>query len=84
MTIIEKKLIEIIQSEAANNNIILPKIISQENNIIDDLGFDSIAVLQLLLRIEDEFNIEIDDEYITPELFISLKKLSNFIEGVCN
>ena len=84
MTIIEKKLIEIIQSEAANNNIILPKIISQENNIIDDLGFDSIAVLQLLLRIEDEFNIEIDDEYITPELFISLKKLSNFSEGVCN
>ena len=38
--------------------------ITVETNIADDLGADSLDVVDLLMSIEDEFEIEIPDEEI--------------------
>lgn len=39
-----------------------PDTITLETSYIDDLDVDSIELVELIMRIEDEFNIEIEDE----------------------
>ncbi len=41
-----------------------PDIITMDTNIADDLGADSLDVVDMLMSIEDEFNVEIPDEKI--------------------
>ena len=41
-----------------------PDIITMDTNIADDLGADSLDVVDLLMSIEDEFDVEIPDEKI--------------------
>lgn len=35
--------------------------ILEDSHLIDDLGFDSITLVQLIIEIEEKFNIEMDD-----------------------
>jgi acyl carrier protein len=39
-----------------------PEEVTLEARFIDDLGADSLDVTELLMAIEEEFNIDIDDE----------------------
>lgn len=39
-----------------------PEEVTDDAKFIDDLGADSLDVTELLMQLEDEFNIEIDDE----------------------
>ena len=39
-----------------------PETISPQSNFIDDLGADSLDLVDLLMAFEDEFKIEIPDE----------------------
>ena len=41
-----------------------PDIITMDTNIADELGADSLDVVELLMSIEDEFDVEIPDEKI--------------------
>lgn len=36
--------------------------IGSENSIIDDLGADSLDIVELIMAIEEEFDLEISDE----------------------
>jgi len=45
----------------------------------DQLGLDSIAVLSVLVAVEDEFNIELSDE-TPPEALRSIGKLADHLE----
>ena len=38
--------------------------ITMDTNIADDLGADSLDVVDMLMSLEDEFNVEIPDEEI--------------------
>ena len=38
--------------------------ITMDSNIVDDLGADSLDVVDLIMSLEDEFNIEIPDEEV--------------------
>ena len=38
--------------------------ITPETNIVDDLGADSLDVVDMLMSLEDEFDVEIPDEEI--------------------
>lgn len=50
-----------------------------ETNLIADLGIDSIGVMELLTRVENQFQILIDDGDVSPALVDSLDTLSAYI-----
>ncbi len=39
-----------------------PASVTPETNLIDDLGADSLDVVELIMELEDEFDIKISDE----------------------
>ncbi len=39
-----------------------PESVTPETNLIDDLGADSLDVVELIMELEDEFGITISDE----------------------
>ena len=50
-----------------------------ETNLIAQLGIDSIGAMELLTRVENQFNILIDDADVSPALVDSLSTLSDYI-----
>jgi acyl carrier protein len=50
-----------------------------ETNLIADLGIDSIGVMELLTRVENQFKILIDDTDVSPDLVDSLNTLADYI-----
>lgn len=44
------------------------------------LGLDSVSTLMLVEALEDEFNIEVEDEELTPELFESVSALADYVK----
>lgn len=49
-----------------------------EMNLINN-GMDSIKVIQLLVLIEDSFDIEFDDEDLQMKYFISVKEITTLV-----
>jgi acyl carrier protein len=74
-----KQLIYLI-SEVMDNEKIAEKI-SPESDLINDIGMDSLTIINFILRVEDEFNIEIDfDEFDVTNLR-SLNTFQSYIEA---
>ncbi|WP_127529300.1 acyl carrier protein [Paenibacillus kobensis] len=48
--------------------------------LVDDLGIDSIQMLELLSDLEDAFGFELDVDDILPESFRSVQAVLNFVE----
>ena len=42
-----------------------PDIITMDTNIVDDLGADSLDVVELIMALEDEYGVMITDEQAT-------------------
>lgn len=63
--------------------ITVPTDIEKENvpeiNLIEKLNIDSILSLEILISVEDAFQITIDDEDLSPELVDSIITLSNYV-----
>ena len=53
--------------------------LTPESNIMEDLGADSLDVVDLLMTLEDEFDVEIPDEEI--ENIRTIGALVKYIEG---
>lgn len=45
------------------------------------LALDSAAIVRLIAALESEFDVEIDDEALRPELFQSVGTLSAYMSG---
>ena len=69
----EQKIIQLV-SEATK---IDPTKISQETSFIDDLNLDSLDIVELMMKMEDEFGIEIPEE--DAEKLKSIKDVVQFI-----
>ena len=54
----KKRIVEII----ANQLGIDPADVTPQANVVDDLGADSLDVVELIMALEEEFNLEIPDE----------------------
>ena len=52
--------------------------VTMESNIADDLGADSLDVVDMLMSLEDEFDVEIPDEEI--ERIRTVGELVTYIE----
>ena len=78
---IQNELIKIIKN---NISVIYDDIeITLDMNFFDDLGVDSITLMQLILDIEERFNILFEEESINT-LFGSIKDLLLYIEKRIN
>ena len=53
---------ETLQGILANNLSIDPETITAEASLQDDLGADSLDAVELIMAIEDEFDLEIDSK----------------------
>lgn len=64
-----------------SNNEITNDDIYDQSNLIDDLAFDSITIIELILELEEVFQIEIEDAEVEYETLIIYEKLYNFISS---
>ena len=55
-----------------------PEKITPETNLIDDLGADSLDVVELIMNIEDEFGVSISDEEAVN--LVTVQKIVEFLE----
>ena len=55
-----------------------PDSITMDTNLIDDLGADSLDVVELIMNIEDEFGVSISDEE-AANLF-TVQRIVEFLE----
>lgn len=52
---------------------------SDDTNLIEDLNFDSLQMIELMVNIENQFDIEIDEEELVIENFIYYGQLKKFL-----
>ena len=55
-----EKVIEILADQLSVD----PSIITEDSNLVDDLEADSLAVIDLIMCLEDEFDIEVPDSEV--------------------
>ena len=56
--------------------------IADDASLIDlGVGLDSVATLELVVALEEEFHISIDDGEMTPEVLESVNAIQDFIES---
>ena len=53
--------------------------IAEESSLIDDLGADSLTIVELVMSLEDVFDIEIDD--MDAEKIITVRDAIDFIKS---
>lgn len=72
---VEEKLIKLLQ----NDNALL---ITADTDLVDDLQYDSLMFVELIIKIENEFNIEIPDEMLDIDVLRKYGFLENFLISV--
>ncbi|MDY3080441.1 MAG: acyl carrier protein [Oscillospiraceae bacterium] len=58
---------------------VLADTINEETNIVDDLGADSLDVVELIMSVEDEFGLAISDEEAAE--LTTVGKIVEYIES---
>lgn len=56
--------------------------ISDNTNLLENLSIDSLLILQIIVRIEQEFNIYIDDDTAGFEMLSSLNNAVQLIKNL--
>lgn len=51
-------------------------------NIFDDLGYDSVRFIELIVDIENRFQIELDDELLVINNFSTISRIIEIISSV--
>ena len=69
---------ENIQQALAKQFEISPDSITMETNLIDDIGADSLDVVELIMELEDRFGISISDED-AAELY-TVRRMVEYLE----
>lgn len=58
--------------------------LNEQTNLLTDLSLDSVAILQLILGIEEKFNITIKDHELDSDVFSKIANLIDIIEAKIN
>jgi acyl carrier protein len=48
--------------------------------VLKNYGFDSLATVRLVSRLEEEFSLKFDYKEFTPEIFFTIQSIENFIQ----
>ncbi|ABK81892.1 acyl carrier protein [Campylobacter fetus] len=59
---------------------VAPDAVKMESKIIEDLGADSLDVVELVMALEEKFEVEIPDS--EAEKLISISDVVNYIDGL--
>lgn len=60
------------------------ELINEKTNLLKDFNMDSVKIVNLLVELENSFNIDIDSEEISFETLTDIPKMMDFIDGVLN
>ena len=74
---IENEIIKIIEKYASNNESIRP-----ESDFLFDLQFDSIRFIQLVVDLEEVFEIEFLDDYLVMDKMDTVEKLFSVVKDM--
>lgn len=58
--------------------------LDERTDLLIDIGLDSVAILQMVLNIEDKFNITIKDSELDSGVFSKMSNLIDIIEDKVN
>lgn len=78
---IKRNVLNILCSKDKMSLQIDPSLINDQVSLIKDISLDSIQLLELIVSIEDQFNISIYSEDINLEIFDNFSSLINFVEN---
>lgn len=56
-----------------------PTTVTRDSNFVDDLGFDSLDQVELLMTVEEAFNIRVDDDAV--ETILTVGNAVDFIDA---
>lgn len=59
------------------------KTLKTDSDLIFELGLDSVAILELILELENQFDLKISNDEISIETFNNLSNLITLIEEKC-
>ena len=71
---------EKVQKALAEQFEVSPDTITLDTNLIDDLGADSLDVVELIMSIEDEFGVSISDEEAAN--LVTVQRIVDFVEKI--
>ena len=75
----KKSTLELVREIMANQLSVKPEDVKEDSNIAEDLGADSLDLVEILMALEDEFGISIPDEAI-PQIK-TIKDVVEFIDN---
>jgi len=76
------KLIRMILKAKEKGGEVLTAPITGSSHLIDDVGLDSLQMIDLVLMIESELEVEVDFDSFRVEHLASLDRLTMFVEGL--
>ena len=57
-----------------------PETITMETNLIDDIGADSLDIVELIMALEDNFGISISDEDAAN--LVTVRKICDYLDNI--
>ena len=69
---------EKVQKALAEQFEVSPDTITLDTNLVDDLGADSLDVVELIMSIEDEFGVSISDEEAAN--LVTVQRIVEYVE----
>lgn len=78
----EEKIIQIIAEVKGDNGLLNNT--SNDTAILDDIGLDSLQMINFMLRIEDEFGVEINFDEFDISKLNTISTFSCYISGLKN
>lgn len=58
-----------------------PNDIADDESLFEGVGVDSIAALEIIFALEQEFGIEVDDEELRVDIFDSVNSMVRYVSG---
>lgn len=75
-----ERIIEIVNSNIENSDLTL----EQTNEDLSRLGMDSITFIRIIVALEEEFRIEIPDEYLLMTEMNTISKMADVLSAEIN
>ena len=69
---------EKVQKALAEQFEVSPDTVTLDTNLVDDLGADSLDVVELIMSIEDEFGVSISDEEAAN--LVTVQRIVDYVE----